>query len=171
MAINIENVHGRNTFYGPTTATHQFGADISGADGVVYKELEFTAADFPTETYAAGNNMFGIIPAHSAILEVNVHVIEAFAAGTLNVGLYDAAAGTAVDADGLVAAQALTAVGWFAGAGLLVGDETGAADAVLVGALAAVTGTAGKVRVTVKYAVGSADAGSFGGPDVIPSTF
>lgn len=159
MAINYEDVNGRITFYGPQETTHQFSADVADADGIVYKEVEADWDQLPAFTTAdIGNDMFGLIPAHSGVLSCSVHVIEPFdALITLNVGHVSAVDGTTADEDGFAAAVVGDAVGFTEGAGATVGADSGV-DPVAITVTPSGAVTQGRVRVVIGYSPATDDA-------------
>jgi hypothetical protein len=102
------------------------------------------------------NNADFHIPANSTITRCFVRAITGFTSGatpTLNVGTYTIA-GAAIDADGLVAAAALTTINaagkLVAGAGAQLNVSVGTADAYIVIASSAAY-TAGKGELFIEY--------------------
>lgn len=104
-----------------------------------------------------------LIPASSLIQSCHIYTEDAFTSTTnatgIDVGLYKASDGTtAIDANGLIAvggvgAKAnLTALGWDAGDGALIGAENTAFDAIIVAAWAGGTDTlTGTGVIVVEY--------------------
>lgn len=109
------------------------------------------------------NDTINVIPANSLLKSCHIYTEDAFTstavATGIDVGLYQADDGTtAIDANGLIAvggvgAKAnLTALGWDAGDGALIGAEIGSEDAIIVAAWAAGTDTlTGTGVVVVEY--------------------
>ena len=100
-------------------------------------------------TTSENDNQILTFPAFAVIKDVDVTVLETVSGGTnFNLGLSQPD-GTVIDADGLVAASSVTAVGAYqAGNGALVGASIGSAEGQLT---LGGTRTAGKVKVRIEY--------------------
>ncbi len=122
----------------------------SGQTGEYKVEYEFDLADLPASFTSEEDAGLTTLPANAVIRQVDVQVLEAVSGGTnMNIGLSQPD-GTVIDADGLVAAYAGTAVGaYHKGTGALVGTSLANPGQVTVGG----TRTAGKVRVAIEYGV------------------
>ena len=152
MSVELDPIRGVLVQYGTVSPDQKRGAVILDDDLYKYVEYVFSYNDLPT--YAV-DGYTATIPSGATIQEVSVDVITTFAGAgteTFDIGLYTPA-GVAVDANGLVAAAAitsLTAGSHVAGAGAVVGTNT-TADTQVVVAASAATVTAGKARLLIKY--------------------
>lgn len=166
--LNIENVGGRITKYGPESTEGKFGRSVSRVGDEVQVEYIFDWNALPT---SGVNEMIHTIPAHAYVRSAELHVLEAFdgtdgAGGTgfLTVGTYTPE-GVAVDADGLAVVDALTDVDAEGDLAVGAGAQVGAAlaeDAQVVVELdGSSTLTAGKAVLRVRYvALDEASAGT-----------
>jgi hypothetical protein len=124
------------THFGPRTIEDKLPSKYAGSQNKQVLSLAFSYDDLPT---------FGLdaailkVPANARILKATLRVLTAFAGGTsYNVGLYTEA-GAAIDADGIDAAVALTAID-------AVGDAV-LCDGALVNALVGIGAAAGQLVV------------------------
>lgn len=159
--MGFESTDGRNvtTHYGPRVTNEKFGAQYGSKDPVRTVEWTFDYDELPG---GSTSNLEYSIPANARILSAKFEVITAFTSTSttsdLLVGL-EQGDGTAIDADGLLAATDLTQtvianVGSVTtGAGALVGDTIGAAAGELVVAPSVDDLLTGKARVIVEYIV------------------
>jgi len=149
-AADWTNDDGLVVGYGPRVAADVRGGQFSTRGAVQSIELNLTWDDLPI----GGNNDTGQpqIPANAVITGGNLYVTTAFAATTaFTLGLTNAA-GTAIDADGLLtskAAAALTDELTVALDGALIGTTIGTATGFIVGAETA--STAGAAVLVVNY--------------------
>lgn len=158
MGFEIDAKRGVANHYGTRTTDGKFGAQQSTKNGVVKSAIwDFTYNKLPA---AGTNNLQFSIPANATIVSAKLIVDEAFTSTStttdLVVGLYTAA-GSAIDADGLIAAAEATqtAIGTsgnvVVGAGALVGKAIGATAGELVVAGTDTDLTAGAGRIVVEY--------------------
>ena len=124
------------TYFGTREIEDQLPHAFAGSQGNKVQRLDFNFDSLPT---------FGVdeaileIPANAFIVKATLRVQEAFAGGTsYNIGL-TSSAGSVIDADGIDAAIALTAID-------TVG-ETVLCNGALVAALAGIGAVAGQVVV------------------------
>lgn len=159
MSFEIDAKRGVANHYGARTTNQKFGGE--GDDSIVkWAVWDFDYNDLPTY---GSNKLQHSIPAGATIVSAELIVDVAFTStsGTtdLDVGLYTAA-GSAIDADGLIAAAQATqtAIGTegnlVTGAGALVGKTIGASAGELVVAPTVADLTAGAGRIVVKYVYG-----------------
>jgi hypothetical protein len=166
------NSDGLVQWYGPRTTADlpisRFVVQSSGEEKAIELDVEYNQIGSGISTFVdqdanfnGSNDSFSslhvYIPANSIITEVRFIVKTAFTSGgaaTLDVGLY-AKAGGAIDADGLIAAQAvagLTAGACIIGGGALAtNDNVGSANAYLGMTYGTAAFTAGSGRLIVKY--------------------
>lgn len=147
-----ENSIGSQQYYGPREtealpyAISKYGHVIEVAVPFTYDKLPYTSAT---------DGAIPEIPAGALLKEAWVEVVETFAGAgteTFNFGIAESD-GTAVDADGLVAAadiNAMTAGAWLKGAGALIEAGLGTSGQI-VGAASAGTVTAGRGRFVLRY--------------------
>ena len=149
----LENVGGRETFFGALPSRNSLGAEKAGAGSI--KELIFEVAYDQLPAVDADNEMLANIPAGATVIEAQFKVSTAFAGGTSYVfGTYQADGGGVVDADVLIASTALSAIDavgdYIQGGGALI-DATAQTEAMSVVVAATGTFTAGKGILIVKY--------------------
>lgn len=141
------------THYGARNQEDVAPARHSVEQGKEVLEFVFSFDDLPTEGL---DQLIQRIPANARITSATLRVITAFAGGTsYNIGLYEEDA-TVIDADGIDAAIALTAIDAIGETvdcdGALVGNTAGigtAAGSVRIAATG--TFTAGKATLQVEY--------------------
>lgn len=159
MSFEIDAKRGVANHYGARTTEQKFGGEVC-SEIVKWAVWDFDYNNLPTY---GSNKLQHSIPAGATIVSAELIVDTAFTStsGTtdLDVGLYTAA-GSAIDADGLIAAAQATqtAIGTegnlVTGAGALVGKSIGATAGELVVAPTVADLTAGAGRVVVKYVYG-----------------
>lgn len=169
---NYTNSDGLVQFYGPRTATDFPVARKSMTDGgnervieldVEYGQIGSALATFVDQdanndgTNDSFSSAHAYIPANAVITDVKFYVKTAFTSGgaaTLDVGVYQKG-GTAIDADGFIAAQAvagLTAGACITGGGALAtNDNIGANNAYIGMTYGTAAFTAGSGRLVVRY--------------------
>lgn len=158
MGIDRKEQNANNTGY-PDTAYNVVAVEALGYKGsstgtgdsqnyVASVEYVYDFADLPSSFTSETDAGLTTIPANSVIQSAEVQVLETVSGGTnFDIGMSQPD-GTVIDADGLVAASTITAVGDYeAGAGALVGDNLANDAQVTVGG----TRTAGKIKVLIKY--------------------
>jgi hypothetical protein len=154
----LENVNGRQTFFGPLPTKNKFGGKVQASG--VEKEIKYTFSYDDLPDADSLNEMVAAIPANAKLVGADLFVGTAWVGGTnLSVGL-EQKDGTVIDADGVHAAiltAALTANSFHAGGGALVGDSIGANEAI-VAVTTTGTFTAGDATLVVKYVPAGADA-------------
>lgn len=164
--------HNYGPVQSPTTKPSPAGARESVCGNSKEIEYNFTYDNLPA--WSASNAADAVNPSiapYALIESAYLYVEEVFAGGTaLEVGTFEAVAGTAVDADGLIPAAVgvlanLDAAGdivYGTGAQIANGKEVGAtgiisaagttgAVAVVIGVVATGTFTAGRARLVVRY--------------------
>jgi hypothetical protein len=125
------------THFGTREIDDKFPQQYNQTGGIKTYTLTWSYDDLPTESL--DDSIVQSLPANSRINSSTLRVTEAFAGGTsYNIGLYETD-GTVIDADGIDAAVALTAID-------AVG-ETVVNDGVLVGNTAGIGSAAGQVRI------------------------
>jgi len=166
------NSDGLVQYYGPRTtneiAIARQHINDSGSERTIELDVEYTHIGSGISTFLDQDSNFNgsndsfstshaYIPANAIITDVKFYVKTAFTSGgsaTLEVGLY-AKAGGAIDADGLIAAQAvagLTANTAIVGAGALAtNDNVGTANAYVGMTYGTAAFTAGSGRLVVRY--------------------
>lgn len=141
------------THYGTRDVEDVLGSKYSGNHGLEVLEYTFSYDDLPT---TGQDQAILRIPANARIRSATLNVITAFAGGTsYNFGLSQPD-GTVIDADGLDAAVALTAIDAVGESvvmdGALVNNTAGiGANAGQLTVAATGTFTAGKARVRIEY--------------------
>ena len=159
--VNLENVGGRQTVFGPVTSDNTRGGKVATLGHTKEVTYTFEFGDLPLDS-DPGNEMLIPIPAGSLIVGAELKITEAWVNGTnVTVGL-DTKAGVPIDADGLIdatdgATANLTLQNVVVGTGALIGATSGQDPAVVV---VAATGayTAGKAELLVQYRAAEADA-------------
>lgn len=162
MGFEIDAKRGVANHYGVRTTSGKFGAQQSTKNGIVKSAIwDFTYLTLPA---AGTNNLQFSIPAGATIVSAKLFVDTPFTSTStttdLDVGLYTAA-GSAIDADGLITAanatQTAIAVdgGVITGTGALVGAGIGASAGELVVTPTVADLTAGAGRVVVEYVYNS----------------
>ena len=165
------NRDGLVVHYGPVTTTEKAYALIApalGPEKVIELDVEYDQIGSALSTfvdqdsdYDGTNDSFSslhsYIPANAVITDAKFYVKTAFTSGgaaTLDIGLYQKA-GTAIDADGLVAGQAvagLTAGTCIVGGGALAtNDNVGANNAYIAMTYGTAAFTAGSGKLVVRY--------------------
>lgn len=164
--MSLENVGGRETFYGRLPEKNKWGAKVSGTNLNKKVKYSFDYNDLPGAD--TGNDMVVEIPAGSQLVSAKLKVGTAWAgsdgsttAPYMIIGTAQED-GTAIDADGLFVIDALTDLSAGAvieGAGAQIGVSIGANDGVLTVALdGASTATAGDATLILEYIPFGADA-------------
>lgn len=124
------------THYGERIIEDVLPSKYAGANGQNVLNYTFSYDDLPTEGV---DEAILRLPSHARIARATLRVITAFAGGTsYNLGLYEED-GTVIDADGIDAAIALTAID-------AVGDVVNC-DGALVGLLVGIGVERGSLRV------------------------
>lgn len=156
--LNIENVGGRITKFGPEGTEGKFGRTVSRVGDEVQVEYIFDWNALPT---AGVNEMIHTVPAGAYLRSAELVVLEAFA-GTdgsttnpfLTAGTYTPE-GSVLDADGLVVVDALTDVDavndLIVGAGALLGTASAEDAHVQVELDGSSSLTAGKAVLRLRY--------------------
>jgi len=99
----LENVGGRETFFGVLPAKNQFGAEKAGAGSV--KELIFEVSFDSLPSIDAGNEMLASLPAGATVLAADFRVSIAWVGGdTLSFGTGETDGGGTPDVDSLITA-------------------------------------------------------------------
>jgi len=157
----LENVGGRQTFFGALPDKNKFGGKIHYSGSVKEIRYSFSFDDMPATD--SGNAMVIAIPAGAKIVDAVLKVGTAWVGGTsVALGLTDQD-GTANDPDGLVTATQgatanLTAGAVITGTGSLVGAVGDASADQVFTSLVVGTYTAGTMDVIVRYQAFGADA-------------
>ena len=149
-----EVIQGSANHFGPRFTEVDSPVDVPtvGLVRTIVLPIYTTAGSAALNVAPSVSDTINLIPASSLIKTCYIYTEDAFTstavATGIDVGLYKASDGTtAIDADGLIAvggvgAKAnLTALGWDAGDGALIGAEVTAFDAIIKGAWAAGTDT------------------------------
>ena len=148
----LENVNGRQTFFGVLPSKNKFGAEKMGAGSIKEIVIEFSYDDLPAVD--ADNEMLATIPASAKVVAADLQVGTAWLGGTnITVGTSQADGGGVIDADGLIAAVVtanLTADSNHAGAGADIG-EVSSAERQAITATTTGTFTAGDAILVVQY--------------------
>ncbi len=168
------------TSYGPlespTSKPFAVGARESTRGNVKEIEYNFTFDNLPAWTAAnALDALVPVLPAYAVIIDAVLLVTEPFAGGTaLEVGTFQAVAGTVVDADGIIPAavgvvanlnaagegvygtgiqvlNSLYNTGGVAATGIIAVANTTGATTTVIGVVATGTFTAGRGRLVVSY--------------------
>ncbi len=169
---NFTNRDGLVQFYGPRgandTPVARQAINDGGQEKIIELDVKFDQIGSTLATFvdqdANGdgvNDSFSgshaYIPANSVITDAKFYVKDAFTSGgaaTLGVGLYQRS-GTAIDAAGIISAQAvagLTAGACIVGGGALAtNDSVGANDAYVGMVFGTAAFTAGSGRLVVRY--------------------
>lgn len=180
MAVEYTVAGGVRKNFGPipSPATQPFpvGAKESTFGNIVELEYRFTYDNLPAWSAASANDaLIPVIPAYSVILDAVLLVEDPFLGGTaLEVGTYQAVAGTAIDADGIIPAavgvvanlnaagegvygtgiqclNSLYNTGGNAPTGIIAATNTSGSVASVVGVVATGTFTAGRGRLLIRY--------------------
>ena len=151
----LENVGGRQTFFGALPSSNKFGAEKAGSGSIKEIVVEIDYNDLPAVD--ADNEMLANIPAYAVITASDFVVDTAFTGGTSYViGCSQADGGGVVDADGLHASFATATIAgkgdYVAGGGALIGADS-QAEALSITMAATGTFTGGTGRLTVSYRV------------------
>lgn len=158
MGFEIDGKRGVANYYGVRTTNGKFGGQQSTCNGVVKSAVwDFDYNDLPN--YGSNGLQFSL-PANTTIVSAKLYVDVAFTSTStttdLDVGLYTAA-GSAIDADGLITVSEATqtAIGTagnvITGAGALIGKTIGANAGELVVTPSVADLTAGAGRIVVEY--------------------
>lgn len=152
----LENVNGRQTFYGPLPTKNKFGGEVQSSG--VKKELKFTFDYNDLPAVDADNEMLALLPSGAAIVSAHIKVLTAMTgtSGTLTIGTYQADGGGVIDADGIdaaVAQAALTAGAIIVCDGAHVGAGAVAQERAAIVAVTGGTVTAGSFQLVVEYTV------------------
>lgn len=158
MGFEIDGKRGVANYYGVRTTNGKFGGQQSTKEGVVKSAIwDFDYNDLPN--YGSGALHFQL-PANATIVSATLYVDVAFTSTStttdLDVGLYTAA-GSAIDADGLITAAnaTQTAIGTagnvITGSGALVGKTIGSSAGELVVAPTVADLLTGAGRIVVEY--------------------
>jgi hypothetical protein len=151
--MSLENVGGRETFFGALPSSNKFGAEKASSGSTKELVFEVDYADLPAVD--ADNEMLANIPSGAVVTKATFKVTTAFAGGTSYVfGTYQADGGGVVDADGLIvstATAAIDAVGDFIQGGGALIDATAQTEATSIVIAATGTFTAGAGILTVSY--------------------
>lgn len=176
MSVEYTSPGSTRHFYGPrpspTTQPDPAGARESYCGNFVEVEYNFTYDNLPAWTAEnASDALQAVIPPYSLITDAYLLVQEVFAGGTaLEVGTFQAVAGTAVAADGIIPASVgvlanLDTAGdivYGTGTQVANGKEVGATGIIsaagttgavntVIGVVATGTFTAGRARLVVRY--------------------
>jgi hypothetical protein len=158
MTFEIDAKRGVANHYGVRTTNGKFGAQQSTKNGIVKSAVwDFDYSDLPNY---GSNGLQLSIPANATIVSAKLYVDVAFTSTStttdLDIGLYTAA-GSAIDADGLItaanASQTTIAVAnsVITGSGDLVGKGIGASAGELVVTPSAADLLTGAGRIVVEY--------------------
>lgn len=158
MTFEIDAKRGVANHYGVRTTNGKFGAQQSTKNGIIKSAVwDFDYNDLPS--YGSNGLQF-VLPANATIVSAKLYVDVAFTSTStttdLVVGLYTSA-GSAIDADGLIAAAQATqtAIGTagnvVTGAGDLIGKTIGASAGELVVAGTDTDLLTGAGRIVVEY--------------------
>jgi hypothetical protein len=158
MGFEIDGKRGVANYYGVRTTNGKFGGQQSTKEGVVKSAIwDFDYNDLPN--YGSGALHFQL-PANATIVSATLYVDVAFTSTStttdLDVGLYTAA-GSAIDADGLITAAnaTQTAIGTagnvITGSGALVGKTIGSSAGELVVTPTVADLLTGAGRIVVEY--------------------
>jgi len=158
MGFEIDGKRGVAQHYGVRTTNGKFGGQQSTKNGVVKSAVwDFDYNDLPN--YGSNGLQF-VLPANATIVSAKLYVDVAFTSTStttdLNIGLYTSA-GSAIDADGLIAAAEATqtAIGTagnvVTGAGALVGKTIGSSAGELVVAPSVDDLLTGAGRIVVEW--------------------
>lgn len=180
MAVEYTTSGGVRTNFGPiespTTKPLAVGSREAVAGNVKQLEYNFTFNALPAWSATNVNDaLVPVLPAHSLIVDAILLVEEAFVGGTsLEVGTFQAVAGTAVNASGIIpAAVGITAnlnavgkgvygtgilclnslynTGGAAPTGIILATNGTGAITTVVGVVAVGTYTAGRARLLISY--------------------
>ena len=101
--MSLENVGGRQTFFGALPSKNKFGAEKASSGSMKEIVIPFSFDDLPAVD--ADNEMLATIPANAKVVSADLQVGTAWVGGTnLTVGTSQADGGGVIDADGLHAA-------------------------------------------------------------------
>lgn len=154
--MSLENIDGRQTFYGALPKYNKFGGEVQSAGKK--KELKFSFSFDDLPAVDAGNEMLANLPAGAAIVSAHIKVLSAMTgtSGTLTVGTSQADGGGVIDADGIdaaVAQAALTAGAIIVCDGAQVGAGAVAQEVSSVVVATGGTVSGGAFELTVEYIV------------------
>ena len=157
----LENLDGRQTYFGQLPTKNKFGGKIHSAG--ITKEIKYSFDYTDLPSVDSGNDMVIAIPAGAKVVSAELFVGAAWVGGTsVAIGLTDKD-GTANDPDGLITATQgatanLTLGAIITGTGTLVGIVGDATATQVVSSLVVGTYTAGDATLIVKYVPSGADA-------------
>ena len=148
----LENVNGRQTFFGVLPSKNKFGAEKASSGSTKEIVIEFSYDDLPAVD--ADNEMLATIPANAKVVAADLQVGTAWLGGTnITIGTSQADGGGVIDADGLIAAVVtanLTINSNHAGGGTDIG-EASSSERQAITATTTGTFTAGDAILVVKY--------------------
>ena len=148
----LENVNGRQTFFGVLPSKNKFGAEKASSGSTKEIVIEFSYDDLPAVD--ADNEMLATIPASAKVVAADLQVGTAWLGGTnITIGTSQADGGGVIDADGLIAAVVtanLTINSNHAGGGADIG-EASSSERQAITATTTGTYTAGDAILVVKY--------------------
>jgi len=102
----LENVGGRQTFFGALPSKNKFGGEVQSSG--MKKELKYSFSYDDLPAVDADNEMVAVLPAGSQIVSAHIIVDSAMTgtSGTMTIGTYQADGGGVVDLDGIDVAVA-----------------------------------------------------------------
>lgn len=102
----LENVGGRQTFFGALPSKNKFGGEVQSSG--MKKELKYSFSYDDLPAVDADNEMVAVLPAGSQIVSAHIIVDSAMtgSSGTMTIGTYQADGGGVVDLDGIDVAVA-----------------------------------------------------------------
>lgn len=162
MGTEYTGAGGARHFYGPRPSPATKPDPATSKEkvygNVVELEVNFTYDNLPTKGNAGADAVVLSIPANSLIKEARAYIAEHLNSTsgltTVDIGL-QTAAGVEIDNDGLFVDLGGPAdgsnVGWYTGAGALVGASTGANPGYITVTPSTNDLTAGRVRLLVSY--------------------
>lgn len=143
--------------FGPRDSKNDNGATVETKGNVEIIQMVLDYDNLPSDASTAPSSKSFPIPAGAVINDAVLQVTEAFTSGgstTLNIGLKKAD-GTVIDADGIDAAIAKTAIDAVGDTiqcdGALVGADVGSDDAYISCGVATGPYTAGQAVLTIEY--------------------
>ena len=151
------NSDGLAVGFGTRTSTTTGGSKLAAGSKTSKLYLDIKATDLNTALATSEDQfVYGpTIPNGAILLSATLKVTEAFAGGTdIDIGLYNASSGAAVDADGIDAAVVtanLTLGAEIAGDGADINTAVATSEGVKVCAIRTGTFTAGKAVLEVEF--------------------
>ena len=102
----LENVGGRQTFFGALPSKNKFGGEVQSSG--MKKELKYSFSYDDLPAVDADNEMVAVLPAGSQIVSAHIIVDSPMtgSSGTMTIGTYQADGGGVVDLDGIDVAVA-----------------------------------------------------------------